>query len=199
VEEGGMLDSELIPGSGGAKITGLGFVLNFDNRDNVYSSIRGNYLIFKGGFSSRNFGADFIYNWYLIDLRKYLNFGNKHTLALQAYLQSSTGDVPFQCMSSLGGPELNRGYFKGRYMDKNYLVIQTEARLRFLSRLSLNVFASLGQVSEDFVHIFTYPKFSGGAGLRFQPLKSNPTILRMDFGITQYGDTGIYFGVNEAF
>ena len=34
---------------------------------------------------------------------------------------------------------------------------------------------------------------------RFQPLKSNPTLLRFDFGVNQYGDTGIYFGVNEVF
>ena len=102
-------------------------------------------------------------------------------------------------MSWLGGPERNRGYFKGRYMDHVYLLLQTEMRWRLLSRLHLNVFASLGQVSGDVASIFAYPKFSGGGGLQFQLLKSNPTLIRMDIGINQYGGTGLYFGVNEVF
>ena len=68
-----------------------------------------------------------------------------------------------------------------------------------LPRLHLNVFASMGQVSETIRVVFAYPKFSGGGGLRFQLLKTNPTLIRMDFGINQYGDTGLYFGVNEVF
>ena len=102
-------------------------------------------------------------------------------------------------MSWLGGPDRNRGYFKGRYLDHNYLVIQTEMRWRIMPRLNINAFAALGQVSEYVRDIFTYPKFSGGAGLRFQLLKTNPTLIRMDIGINQDGGTGLYFGVNEAF
>ncbi len=199
VIEGGLLDTAMIAGAEGAKTAGLSFVLNFDDRDNIYSPLGGNYLIFKGGFSSKNFGASYSYNRYLIDLRKYFTLAEKHTLALQTYLQIATGNVPFQSMSWLGGPERNRGYFKGRYMDDIYFLIQTEMRWRVLPRLHLNIFASLGQVSENVRDVFTYSKFSGGGGLRFQFLKSNPTLIRMDIGINQYGETGLYFGVNEAF
>ncbi len=199
VQEGGLLDTALIAGSEGATTSGLSFVLNYDDRDNVYSPLSGNYLIFKGGFSSKTFGASYSYNRYLIDLRKYIILAGKHTLAVQAYTQIATGDVPFQSMSWLGGPERNRGFFKGRYIDNTYLLLQTEMRWRLLPRLHLNIFASLGQVSKTFRVLYAYPKFSGGGGLRFQMLKTNPTLIRMDFGINQYGDTGLYFGVNEAF
>lgn len=199
VKEGGLLDTALISGAEGAITSGLSFVLNFDDRDNVYSPVSGTYLIFKGGFSSRTFGASHAFNRYLIDLRRYFTLGGKHTMAVQAYLQSAKGDVPFQSMSWLGGSDRNRGYFRGRYMDENYLLLQTEFRWRIMKRLNLNIFASLGQVSEETRDIFQYPKFSGGAGLRFQMLKSNPTLIRVDLGVNQYGDTGIYFGVNEAF
>ncbi len=84
-------------------------------------------------------------------------------------------------------------------MDHTYLLFQAEMRWRLLPRLHLNVFASMGQVSETIRVVFAYPKFSGGGGLRFQLLKTNPTLIRMDFGINQYGDTGLYFGVNEVF
>ena len=70
-------------------------------------------------------------------------------------------------------------------------------RWRVWSRLHINGFAALGQTSDS--ELFMYPKFSGGVGLRFQPLKSNPTLIRFDFGVNQYGGTGIYFGVNEVF
>jgi hypothetical protein len=42
-------------------------------------------------------------------------------------------------------------------------------------------------------------KFSYGAGLRFLFNEQEMVNLRMDFGITREGDTGIYFGIEEAF
>lgn len=196
---GGLLENGEIPGSKGATVAGLSFVLNFDDRDNIYSTVGGNYLTFKGGFSSRTFGADYSFNHYLLDLRKYLTLAGKHTLALQAYLNAQTGNIPFQSLAWLGGPERNRGFFKGRYMDESYLLLQSEFRWRFHPRLHLNGFASLGQVSNTIASVFDHPKFSGGIGIRYKILKSNPTLIRMDLGVNQYGETGIYFGVNEAF
>ena len=197
VVEGGLLDNAGVEGSDGARTSGLSFVLDLDTRDNIYSTLGGAYLSFKGGFSAKTFGATHAYNKYLIDLRKYFVIGGKHTLATQAYLESVAGDVPFQSMSWLGGPERNRGYFKGRYMDRIYVLVQVEMRWRLWSRLHINGFGALGQISDS--GLFTYPKFSGGVGLRFQPLKSNPTLIRFDFGVNQSGGTGIYFGVNEVF
>lgn len=199
VAEGGILDTANIPGSKGATISGLSFVLNYDDRDNIYSPVYGNYLIFKGGFSSLTFGATHAFNKYLIDLRKYVTMGGRHTLAIQVYLQASAGDVPFQSMALLGGPQRNRGFFKGRYMNNNYLLFQAETRWRIHRRVHVNAFASLGQIADSTQEFFMHPKFSGGLGLRYKLLKSNPTLIRVDFGINQYGGTGLYFGVNEAF
>jgi len=168
-----------------------------DTRDNIYSTLGGSYLTFKGGFSAKTFGASHAYNKYLIDLRKYFVIGGKHTLATQAYLESVAGDVPFQSLSWLGGPNRNRGYFNGRYMDRIYSLFQAEMRWRVWSRLHVNGFAAIGQVSDG--RFWAYPKISGGVGLRYRVLKSNPTLIRFDFGVNQYGGTGIYFGVNEVF
>lgn len=197
--EGGLLDTNLIEGANGSRSSGLSFVFNFDDRDNVYSPYKGNYLIFKGGFSSKSFGATHSYNRYTIDMRKYFGFLGKHTLATQFYYLSNFGDVPFQSTAWLGGPERNRGYFKGRYMDNHYILLQTELRLRPWKRFNLNVFFAYGEVANTPGELFTYPKFSYGGGFRFQLLKSNPTLIRMDFGMNPDGASGLYFGVNEAF
>lgn len=199
VQEGGLLDTNQVVGWNGARISGLSFVFNFDDRDNVYSPQEGNYLIFKGGFSSKSFGASHSFNRYTIDMRKYFLFMGKHTFAAQLYLQSNFGDAPFQSIAWLGGPERNRGYFRGRYMDKHYLLLQTELRLRFFKRFQINAFFSYGEVTPVPSELFTYPKFSYGGGVRFQLIKTNPTLIRMDIGANQYGGTGLYFGVNEAF
>jgi len=42
-------------------------------------------------------------------------------------------------------------------------------------------------------------KLSVGAGLRFLFNKEEKVNLRMDIGIGQNGNTGIYFGLEEAF
>ena len=42
-------------------------------------------------------------------------------------------------------------------------------------------------------------KFSYGAGLRFLFNKEEGVNIRVDLGITTEGDTGVYFGIGEAF
>jgi hypothetical protein len=42
-------------------------------------------------------------------------------------------------------------------------------------------------------------KFSYGAGLRFLFNEKEGVNLRMDIGITREGETGVYFGIGEAF
>ncbi|MBA7530850.1 hypothetical protein ES705_23061 [subsurface metagenome] len=199
VQEGGLLDSTLIEGSEGAKTSGISFVFNIDDRDNIYSPVKGNYLIFKAGFSSRSLAASYSYNSYLIDLRKYFRISSKFTLATQIYSLFSFGDVPFQSKAWYGGPDLGRGYFRGRYIENQYLLLQLEIRYRVLKRLHINGFANLGDVADLPVNLFFYPKFSYGGGLRFRLSKKNPTLIRMDIGINKDGGTGLYFGVNEAF
>ena len=43
------------------------------------------------------------------DGHKYLSFAPRHTLALEAYLRTTAGSVPFQAMSTLGGNPLFTG------------------------------------------------------------------------------------------
>ena len=153
----------------------------------------------KAGFSSKVIGATHSYNKYIIDLRKYFPIGEVSVLAAQIYLESSYGDVPFQTMAWLGGGEKTRGYFRGRFIDRNMYAIQAEYRNRFHKRWEFTFFISVGEVARLPLEYFNSIKYSLGGGMRFQILKSNPTLLRLDFGLGRNGNSGIYFGVNEAF
>ncbi len=199
VLEGGLLDSGTVPGSEGARISGLSFVFNLDDRDNTSSTVRGNFIQLKAGFSSRVFGATYSFNRYIIDFRKYFNFIRRNTLAVQAYVQSNYGNVPFQSLAWLGGGERMRGYFKGRYMDHHMYVLQSEYRWRFHPRFTAAGFISVGEVSGSTGKFFQSPVKSFGGGLRFKILRDKPTVARFDIGIGENGNRGFYFGVNEAF
>ncbi len=199
VAEEGLLAAGDIPGSEGARISGLGVIFNLDDRNVMEAPTKGNFVQFSGEFSARVFGATFSYNKFIFDFRKYFNLGKNKTLAVQAYLESAYGDVPFQAMAWLGGGERNRGYFRGRFMDNHLYSVQAEYRWRFLPRWSMAAFISTGEVASSPRQFLDDAKYSFGGGIRFQISKKLPSLLRLDIGIGKEGNSGVYFGVNEAF
>lgn len=93
-----------------------------------------------------------------------------------------------------------RSYFTGRYRDKFYSAIQLEYRQYFWRKLGFVVFGGLGDVAQEFIKFdFTELKYSYGMGLRFLFNKKQKINLRMDFGFGQDGNSGVYFGIEEAF
>jgi len=199
IKEGGILDTSGIPGSRGCRASGIFVVFNLDNRDNIFFPYKGNFMQIKAGFASKVLGSTYSYNKFIIDLRKYIRLTRTIVLASQIYLEDGYGTVPFQSKSYLGGPERNRGYYKGRYIDDHLGSAQVEVRWRFTPRWVLAGFASGGEVSSLPWDYFRDLKFSFGGGIRYQLLKKAPTLLRFDAGIGEDGNLGFYFSVNEAF
>ena len=109
------------------------------------------------------------------------------------------GKVPFQEMSTLGGPSDMRGYQAGRYRDDFAAYAQVEYRLPLFWRFSLAAFASAGNVSPDpgrySLHGF---KYTGGGGIRFR-FNEEKFTLRCDYAVTGEGGSNFYFSANEAF
>ena len=66
-----------------------------------------------------------------------------------AFGSSAGGHVPFQLMPSLGGQNLLRGYFAGRFRDHKAIAAQSELRFRVWRRMGGVLFASLGQVAAN--------------------------------------------------
>ncbi|OHX65231.1 BamA/TamA family outer membrane protein [Flammeovirga pacifica] len=198
-EEGGMMDSDSIPGSEGAIVSALGFVFNYDDRDNIFSPNSGNYFQMNTWFSSIVLGSTYSFNKYIVDLRKYFSLNDRVILATRAYLENSYGEVPFQHQSWLGGGDRMRGYFRGRYIDDQLYTCQVEMRFKVHKRWRVNAFASFGEVGPTVLDLFDGLKFSGGGGIRYKFLKENDTLIRLDVGVNRDLGTGIYFGVNEAF
>lgn len=199
VAEGGLLDSGEVLGSDRAVIVGLGAVFTLDTRDLVEDPRGGYYVNFNAQFSSENFGSTHGFNRFITDLRAYRPLGEKSLLAARLYVENNIGDVPFQAKSQFGGGDMARGYFKGRFIDDQMYVLTAEYRWYFLPRFSLAAFGLMGEVSDLTQDFFKGPHFSAGGGIRFKVLKEQNTLVRLDYGFGEDGNSGFYFGVNQAF
>jgi outer membrane protein assembly factor BamA len=199
VQEGGLLDSGEVLGSDRAVIVGLGAVFTLDTRDQVEDPRRGYYVNFNAQFSSENFGSTHGFNRFITDLRAYRPLGEKSLLAARLYVENNIGDVPFQAKAQFGGGDMARGYFKGRFIDDQMYVLTAEYRWYILPRFSLAAFGLMGEVSDITQEFFKGPHFSAGGGIRFKVLKEQNTLVRLDYGFGEDGNSGFYFGVNQAF
>ncbi len=76
-ETGGLLEQGDILGSERARVSGVGLVVNWDTRDNIFYPTQGSYYQFEASFFGSALGSDFQFNRYFIDLRRYFpNLGN---------------------------------------------------------------------------------------------------------------------------
>ena len=122
-------------------------------------------------------------------------------LAFQGYYSGNLGDeIPIRSIATLGGSNRMRGYYEGRFRDKQMLVLQSEARLPVYKRFGAVVFGGLGDVGKT-IGDFSLAdlKYSYGGGLRFAVNKTEKLNIRIDYGITGNGSSGLYFQLGEAF
>ncbi len=196
----GLLETQQPAGWDGYTASGIGAALVFDTRDIVVNPSRGGYLELGTLFNTSFTGSDFSYNQYTIDARKYFQVHpNRHILALQALGKFTSGTVPFLQLSQLGGATIMRGYYEGRYRDKNYIAAQAEYRLPIWWRIGAAAFAGVGDVAPA-LDAFTLATFkpSYGLGLRFMVNESEKVNIRFDYAWGKEA-SGFYLEITEAF
>lgn len=198
VQENAFLMDESVTGFNGGNLYGVGVNLVWDRRDNLFYPTSGHYQYIK--FIAYTEPSDYIFTTFELDVRLYKTLFKNHVWATNFYLKNVAGNAPFYELPALGGHQRMRGYFQGRYRDKNYVSLQTEFRQYFWKRLGFVVFAGIGDVSEEITSLnMNELKYSIGGGLRYLFNKKENVNLRMDIGIGRDGTTGIYFGIEEAF
>mgnify|MGYP001596689485 CR=1 FL=1 len=144
-------------------------------------------------------GSDYSFSRFKLDLRKYLPAGVNGVLAIQAYMLSTGGNVPFYKLALLGGDTLLRAYYKGRFRDKGLLLAQAEYRTLITKRIGVAGFAGLADVFPGFGDFNAGKiKFSVGSGLRYVLNKRDGTTVRLDLAWGQ-ATFGLYLTAQEAF
>ncbi len=183
-------------GNDGGMSSGLGPVVHFDTRDNINFPSKGHFYNVSLLFYQSFLGSDFKYNSITLDLRKYHSFFADHIIAFQGYFKFTNGSVPFNKLALIGGSRIFRGYFEGRYRDKNLLFFQSEYRSPTWHNMGYIVFAGLGDVAAK-INKFEPAdfKYSFGFGLRYMFVPQEKLNLRLDFGFVE---DGFQFYVNFA-
>jgi outer membrane protein assembly factor BamA len=199
IEADGQLVGGEIAGSVDGTISGLSLLVNRDSRDNIFFPMKGEFFQLNAGMYKEFLGSDFNFSEFKLDLRKYITLFSSHVFAVQFLAHAQTGEVPFMNLAKMGGEYNMRGYFAGRFRDKNLLVFQAEYRLPLVWRLGLVGFAGFGNVAEKFSQLnLGALKPSYGVGLRFLFDKKEKIQVRMDIGFGK-GTSGFYFSIFEAF
>lgn len=199
VEPGGQLEGGELVGSRAGEASGIGLMLSWDSRDSIFFPRRGKYWQMSAKFFSRTLKSDYLFQKFNIDFRQYFPFFSSHALAVQATINVITGNPPFQMLSLLGGQSLMRGYYRGRYRDKDMIAVQLEYRMSVWRRLGLVGFLGCGDVS-DRLSQFRLESFkmTGGLGVRYRIQRQESSNLRLDLGFSRES-SGVYMTVSEAF
>ncbi|UYZ63822.1 outer membrane protein assembly factor [Hymenobacter weizhouensis] len=181
--------------------SGLGPALLYDGRDNVLSTFQGSYLDVSTLFNARALGSELPFTRFTFDARHFrqLALTGRPVLALQLVGQFHAGRVPFRELANLGGDRVLRGYYEGRYRDRQLLALQAELRCPLFWRFGAVLFGGLGQVGYRPLELVqNSPKGAAGAGLRFAFNRADRLNLRLDYGRGKTS-SGVYFSINEAF
>jgi len=200
-KEGGLFDREKVPGRHGYFVSGLGMSLTLDSRDNAFAPDKGVFAQLYFNHFARYLGSQFTYTNLVVDLRKYLRVYRGQVLAMQFFnFFNFGGAVPVRSLASFGGANSMRGYYSGRYKDKQQIVFQSEYRVPVYGKFGLVIFGGVGDVAHKPMHYdLSTLKYSYGGGVRFALNKSEKLNLRLDYGITSENHHGLYFQLGEAF
>jgi outer membrane protein assembly factor BamA len=199
-QAGGLFDTENIPGRYGYHVAGLGLSLTYDTRNNAFWPDHGGMAQFWFDHFTPVLGSDYLYTNFVIDLRRYLRIYKGQVLALQAYGSFNQGQVPLRSLAYLGGANTMRGYYAGRYRDKNAGVVQAEYRIPLWWRLGAVGFADMGNVGPELKDVnLQHFKYSYGGGLRVALNQQEKLNLRLDYGLAKGHSQGFYLQLGEAF
>jgi len=205
VEPDGIFETSPLSGRTGGRHLALGVSVLYDSRNVTTYSTKGFYARFKYAYAP-NFwgGGNFSGSQWEANVRGFHSPAQMLTLAGQLVYRGTDGgaDTPFYVHHNLGGDMAMRGYYLGRYRDKNYAAAQAEIRCRFLSRLGAVGFAGTGSTFSS----QNAPRFvpSYGLGMRYFFSLEHHSTIRFDYAVGEQRpgekrQSGFYLSIAEAF
>ncbi len=178
-------------------VWGGGLELRKDLRNNLLTPTEG-YL--SSWRFSLNTTSRSTYLKFQPDQRVYI--GDKKLLwANRLYADWNFGDAPpFFDRALLGGDQVVRGIYLGRFRDRMLTTLQTELRWMAFWRIGFTAFGGISDAhpSLDKISIAEL-KYNAGAGFRFLVDRESNISLRFDYAVASNGQNGFYVAFGEAF
>ncbi len=197
-------DPQVQDRSGGASVF-VGPSLIYDTRNNNTYTTKGMiitayYNLMHGILDNNNYVGGF----FNIEYSQFFLLSKRLVLGLDIQEQSLTGgQSPFYLLPELGSDEMMRGYYNGRYRDRNFIAGQTELRYRLNNRIGIVGFLGTGEVAHTNFSINSLKPDYGG-GLRYFFDTEKGLSVRVDYGIGEKApgearQSGFYIGLGQAF
>ncbi|NJN28006.1 MAG: BamA/TamA family outer membrane protein [Cyclobacteriaceae bacterium] len=185
----------------------IGLLLQYDSRDLTINAYDGVFVELSSNFYRAEAFSKPYFQTFMIDYRQYEQVRRPgRTLAWQIKTRMAHDDVPWSEMSQLGSPFDFRGYFMGRYRDKNLLLGVVEYRHMFMrqkpakngnmmSRFGMTSWLASGSVASSLSEMNHWLP-NAGLGIRFEVQERMNA--RIDYGFGN-DSSALYISFNEAF
>ncbi|SUI89903.1 Outer membrane protein/protective antigen OMA87 [Serratia quinivorans] len=177
--------------------SGATFALNYDTRDAITQPKKGQYASASYSLFDPSLGSDTHFTALQLQYNYYFPLNDNDVLAFDAWGRFARGDVPWDRLSQAGDDRRLRGYYQGRYRDKDVVSSQIEYRKKLNWRHGYVLWLGAGSLGGSLDKMGQHPILPTlGAGYRFE-IKPNMN-LRLDLGVGRES-AGFYFQVAEAF
>lgn len=175
----------------------IGLDAKYDSRDNKTDPNRGVLLSFlQKVYPAFLFKQQAFFQTSII-ADVFIPVWKKGIIAIDLFYESNYGESPWYLWTPIGGNSRMRGYYYGRYRDKNSLIAQIELRQNIYKSHGIAAWCGAGYIFpsiQEFSIKDILPNF--GIGYRY---KTSAGLIRIDVGIGKGGEWGIITGINHAF
>lgn len=175
----------------------LGVDISLDTRDHTVSPTKGVKLNLNQKLYPRMFfsSSAFYQTTAVADL--YFSAWEGAVFAIDLFSESNYGDSPWFMWTPIGGDTRMRGYYQGRYRDRNTLIGQLEYRQKIYKWHGMVLWGGAGNIFPSYQEInikHTLPNY--GIGYRFE---LGLLLFKLDAGFGRKGEWSIMAGFNHAF
>ena len=178
-----------------SQTAGLSFI--YDSRDFMLNAYRGWFVQLDQTFTPRFLGNDYCFSTTDLTVSTYRKVWKGGVLAGELHGGFNYGNPAWCLMSEVGGNSRMRGYFEGRYRDKNIIEAQVELRQRIKKRHGAVVWVGAAEVFPRF-DAMRWKRILPNAGLGYRWEFKQRINVRLDCGWSKNGP-GFMFNINEAF
>ncbi len=191
-----------VPQLNSLSATKLALAVQYDTRDNKSSATKGFYTALSLFLRPKGWGSISTTAMGLkASVRGYCKLWRGSVLAAEALCELNSASTPWLLYSQAGDSNRMRGYYAGRFRDRNMVFAQVELRQSIWRGLGLGLWGGAGNWfgEERFTWSHTLPTY--GVGLRFAA--SERVTLRLDYGfgrrVSDGRIGGFVFAVSDSF
>lgn len=176
---------------------GVGLAFEIDSRDSRTAPYRGLYVRFDGRVYPRWMLNRYAFSMAELRTSTYNRVWTGGVIATNFHVRFTAGNTPWGLLSILGGSSTMRGYFEGRFRDKNEMDICVELRQHVWRRNGVVAWIGAGTVFDRFDNL-RWSKVLPNYGLGYRWEFKQRVNVRLDLGFGRHC-SGFIFSINEAF